>query len=169
MAVVACFLSVGRKEPQKQSDMKTLKTLFLVLVAGILLAGCTKEYIMPDVDTGLDMEMIDYDVRSGQWQLGDGYYFVTLDVPAITRQVVKYGNVQVSRCYPGSTADQDIWTPLPAMRVEVTEGSDGGDYFFTTYTDYEWFAGAVNIFVTTSDLYTEDRPGDMSFRVIITQ
>ena len=168
MAVVACFLSVGRKEPQKQSDMKTLKTLFLVLVAGILFAGCTKEYIMPDVDAGLDMEMIDYDVRSGQWQLGDGYYFVTLDVPAITRQVVKYGNVQVSRCYPGSTADQDIWTPLPAMRVESYLDGDT-EFFYTTFTDYEWSERTVDTFVTTSDLYAGDRPGDMSFRVYITQ
>ena len=149
--------------------MKTLKTLFFVLLAGVLLAGCTKEYIMPNVDAGLDMEMYDYDVRSGQWQLWDGYYCASLDVPAITRDVVKYGNVQVSRCYPGSTADQDVWTPLPAMRVEVTEGSDGGDYYFTTYTDFEWSLGTVNIFVTTSDLYTEDRPGDMTFRVTIIQ
>ena len=90
-------------------------------------------------------------------------------MPAITRQIVRNGNVQVSRCYMGYTEDEDVWTPLPAMRVEVTEGIDGGDYYFTTYTDYEWSAGTVNIFVTTSDLYTEDSPGDMTFRVFIVQ
>ena len=142
--------------------MKAMKTLLLVLFAGILLTGCTKEYIMQ----GTEMSMYDYDVRSGQWQEGDGYYFITLDVPAITRQIVRNGNVQVSRCYMGNTEDDDVWTPLPAMRVEVTDGIDG-DYYFTTYTDYEWSLETVDIFVTTSDLYTADRPGDMSFRVII--
>lgn len=139
-----------------------MKTLFLVLAAGILLAGCTKEYIMQ----GTQMTMFDYDVRSSQWQLWDGYYCATLDVPDITSRIVRNGNVQVSRCYPGATESEDVWTPLPAIRVEVTEGTDG-DFYFTTYTDYEWSLGTVNIFVTTSDLYTEDRPGDMTFRVII--
>ena len=144
--------------------MKAMKTLFLVLFAGILLTGCTKEYIMQ----GTEISMYDYDVYSSQWQEWDGYYCVTLDVPDITRQVVRNGNVQVSRRYPGNTESDDVWTPLPAMRVEVTDGIDG-DYYFTTYTDYEWSLGTVNIFVTTSDLYTGDRPGDMSFRVFITQ
>lgn len=118
---------------------------------------------------GTEMTYFDYDVRDSQWQLWDGYYCATLDVPAITRQIVRNGNVQVSRCYMGYTEDEDVWTPLPAMRVEVTEGIDGGDYYFTTYTDYEWSAGTVNIFVTTSDLYTADSPGDMTFRVFIVQ
>ena len=139
-------------------------TLFL-LAAGLLLAGCSDQVYV----TGPEMYIYDYDVRSVQWQQWGDAYRAVLDVPDITRRVVSEGNVQVSRCYPGSTADQDIWTPLPAMRVEVTEGSDGGDYYFTTFTDYEWFAGAVNIFVTTSDLYMEDRTGDMSFRVTIIQ
>lgn len=113
--------------------------------------------------------MFDYDVRANQWQEGDRYYVVTLDVPAITNHVVRNGNVQVSRCYLGETENDDVWTPLPAMRVEAVPGSDGGEYYFTTYTDYEWSARTVNIFVTTSDLYMEERPGNMTFRVIITQ
>ena len=144
--------------------MRAIKTLFLVLAAGILLAGCSKDVFVQ----GTEMTMFDYDVRSDQWQLGDGYYYATLGVKAITHQVVRNGNVQVSRCYLGATENEDVWTPLPAMRVEWTEGSDGGDFYFTTYTDYEWSAGTVNIYVTTSDLYTADRPDDMSFRVFIT-
>ena len=115
------------------------------------------------------MTMFDYDIYDNQWRMADGYYTVTLDVPAITNHVVRNGNVQVSRCYLGATENDDVWTPLPAIRVESVTGSDGGEYYFTTYTDYEWSARTVDIFVTTSDLYMEDRPGDMSFRVIITQ
>ena len=49
------------------------------------------------------------------------------------------------------------------------EAAGGGDYFYTTYIDYEWTVGKVNIFVTMSDLYTGDVPADMSFRVFITE
>ena len=90
-------------------------------------------------------------------------------IPIAPRWTCRDGNVQVSRCYPGGVSTEDVWTPLPSMRTDVTVGADGGDFFYTTFIDYEWTVQTVNIFVTTSDLYTEDVPGDMSFRVIITR
>ena len=145
--------------------MKAIKTLLFLLVAGSLFAGCTEDVYLQ----GTDMTMYDYDVRSSQWQLWGDSWCASLEVPAITQGVLRNGNVQVSRCYPGGMYDDDVWTPLPSMRVEVTEGADGGDFYYTTFIDYEWTVRKVNIFVTTSDLYTEEVPGDMSFRVIITQ
>ena len=145
--------------------MKALKTFFILLAAGLLLASCSEDVYME----GTDMTMYDYDVRSSQWQLWGDSWCASLEVPAITQSVLRNGNVQVSRRYPGNMHEDDVWTPLPSMRVEVTEGSDGGDFYYTTFTDYEWTVRTVNIFVTTSDLYTEEVPGDMSFRVIITQ
>ena len=64
----------------------------------------------------------------------------------------------VYRRYEGN-----VWTPLPAMRTEKTEE----DIYYTTYVDYEWSLGKVYIFVTASDLYAGENPGDMSFRVAI--
>ena len=145
--------------------MKALKTFFILLAAGLLLASCSEDVYMQ----GTEMTMYDYDVRSSQWQLWGDSWCASLEVPAITQSVLRNGNVQVSRRYPGNMHEDDVWTPLPSMRVEVTEGSDGGDFYYTTFTDYEWTVRTVNIFVTTSDLYTEEVPGDMSFRVIITQ
>lgn len=145
--------------------MKAKLMLVLLLAAGLLFAGCSDQVYV----TGTEMTYLDYDVRSSQWQqVGDSFRAV-LDVPDITRAVVSKGNVQVSRCFPGENNGIDVWTPLPMMRVEVTEGSDGGDYFYTTFTDFDWTVGTVSIFVTTSDLYTGDLPGSMSFRVYITQ
>ena len=145
--------------------MKALKTFFILLAAGLLLASCSEDVYMQ----GTEMTMYDYDVRSSQWQLWGDSWCASLEVPAITQSVLRNGNVQVSRRYPGNMHEDDGWTPLPSMRVEVTEGSDGGDFYYTTFTDYEWTVRFVNIFVTTSALYTEEVPGDMSFRVIITQ
>lgn len=146
--------------------MKAMRTLILVLAAGLLLTGCTKQYITQ----GTEMFYLDYDVRSGDWYFceygnysDEGYYTISLGVPDITRDIVKYGNVQVSRYYP----QDEVWTPLPAMRVDTILDSDGSEIFFTTYTDFEWSKGTVNIFVTASDLYAGDVPGDMTFRVYI--
>ena len=145
--------------------MKALKILFLALSAGLFLAGCSKDVYLQ----GTQMSYYDYDVRASQWEAKDGYYTARLEVPAITNQVVRNGNVQVSRCYMGQTEDDDVWTPLPAMRVESVPADDGGEYIFTTFTDYEWSAWTVDIFVTMSDLYMGDPPGSMSFRVFVTQ
>ena len=145
--------------------MKALKILFLALSAGLFLAGCSKDVYLQ----GTQMSYYDYDVRASQWVAKDGYYTATLEVPAITNQVVRNGNVQVSRCYMGQTEDDDVWTPLPAMRVESVPADDGGEYIFTTFTDYEWSAWTVDIFVTMSDLYMGDPPDAMTFRVFVTQ
>ena len=51
------------------------------------------------------------------------------------------------------------------MRTEKTEE----DIYYTTYVDYEWSQGKVYIFVTASDLYAGENPGDISFRVGIFQ
>lgn len=145
--------------------MRTQKFLFFLLAASLFFAGCTEKIMMP----GTEVTYLDYDVRSSQWQLWGDTYRAVLDVPDITRYVVSNGNVQVSRCYPGENNGVDIWTPLPCIRTEVTTGSDGGDYYYTTFIDYEWTVGTVSIYVTESDLYTGDRPVDMSFRVFISQ
>jgi hypothetical protein len=144
--------------------MRALKNLVLALAAGLLLTGCTKEYIMQ----GTEMTFLDYDVnRWDYYEAGnyddEGYYGATLDVPDITRDVVKYGNVQVS-CY-----DQGKWSPLPMMRVNSDILDDGSEIIYTTYTDFDWSDGTVTVYVTASDLYGGVRPGAMSFRVYITR
>ena len=152
--------------------MKAYKLFVLLIAAGLLGSGCSKEWISwpDDEHSGRQdgMTMIDFEVSSSNWIEREGMFEVQLDVPEITRNVLRNGNVQVSRCYHGESNEDDIWTPLPAMRTDVITSDDGGDYYFTTFIDYEWTVGTVFIFVTTSDLYTGDRPGDMSFRVIIT-
>ena len=131
---------------------------------GLLLTGCM------GIDSGgTYMKMYDFDVMSSDWQEGQGLFEAIVDVPAITADVVRGGNVQVSRRYRGENNGADIWTPLPAMRTESVPAEGGGEFIFTTYIDYEWTLGSLSVFVTTSDLYTGERPADMSFRIIITR
>ena len=150
--------------------MRALKLIPLLAIA-LLASACTKEYVTKEYITeetiiqGADMSLIDFNVKSSNWYEGDGYYEAILDVPDITKEVVNNGNVQVSRRYTegGST----IWTPLPAMRVSMEVLDDGTEFYYTTFIDFEWSEGRVNIYVTTTDLYTGYNPGDMSFRVAI--
>lgn len=146
--------------------MKTKRFfLFLLFAAGLLMTGCTEKVIMPG---GAQVVKLDYDVRASQWELYGDCFRATLDVRDITSSVVARGKVDVSRCYRGELDGQDVLTPLPYIRTEMTE-VDGNDYIFTTFIDYEWYKGTVNIYVTTSDLFTEYNPGDMSFRVYVTK
>ncbi len=152
--------------------MKMKKILLFLFAAGLLLTACTEQVLAP----GTDVVYYDYDVYSSQWQLWGDSYRAVLDVPDITRYVVTNGKVEVSRCYPGENNGIDIWTPLPCIRTEAyspyayTDGpGDEEVYYYTTFIDYEWTERTVSIYVTTSDLYTGDLPGDMHFRVFITQ
>ena len=54
------------------------------------------------------------------------------------------------------------------MRTEV-ENVNGADVYYTTFVDYEWTERTVNIYVTTSDLYTGNVPPTMYFRVYVTK
>ena len=155
--------------------MKSARLLFVLLTAGILATGCTKEYVTREYNTyvqqGLDMTLIDFNVKQENWAVRDvengnaneGYFEAVLSVPEITQKVVDQGIVMVYRRY-----EDNVWTPLPAMRTEKT--ADG--LYYTTYVDFEWGLNAekkgyVSIYVTASDLYAGQNPGDMSFRVAI--
>ena len=152
--------------------MKTKRLFLLLIAAGLLLCSCTEKVFVPFEETIRQDNKgyrFDYTVKSNEWELFGDSYRAILDVPEITARVVSQGNVLVSRRYPGENNGADIWTPLPCIRTGVVVGEDGSDYYYTTYIDYEWTTGMVSIFVTASDLYTGDVPGEMYFRVFITQ
>ncbi len=146
--------------------MKTKRFLLSLVAAALMLTGCVGRVYAP---SGSDVVKLDYTVYSSQWQVFGDSYRVVLDAPDITSRVVSRGDVKVSRVYPGENNGMDILTPLPCIRTEVTEGPDGGDYFYTTFVDYEWTVGTVSVYVTTSDLYTGEVPPEMSFRVFVTK
>lgn len=154
--------------------MKKYKLLILPLVA-LALTSCTKEYVTKEYITeqtiiqGMDMDLIDFQVKSQNWQVweveygnpDEGYFEAVLEVPEITKEIVEKGVVHVYRKY--SDQDTPVYTPLPAMRTEKT--AEG--LYYTTFVDYEWKQGYVSIFVTASDLYAGEKPGDMDFRVAV--
>ena len=144
--------------------MKAKRFFLTLLTLGTMLTGCVNKVVVPSSQA----VKLDYDVYSNQWELLDDCYRATLDVPDITKTVVSYGKVDVARRYPGENHGQDVWTPLPCMRTEV-EVVNGADVYYTTFVDYEWTERTVNVYVTTSDLYTGAIPPTMHFRVYVTK
>ena len=148
-------------------------TLFILMAAaGLLAVGCTKQYVTRQVTEqtiiqGTEMIFVDFDVPAKKWTNQGECFEALLEVPEITKQVVEKGAVQVSRRLLDDN-NKVYWTPLPVIHVDKTEGSNGEDFFYTTFTDYEWTEGWLSIFVTTTDLFTGENPGDRSFRVTIT-
>ncbi len=153
-----------------------MKKFLLPLAAVLLMAsGCTKEYVTKQYVTeqkiiqGMDMSLIDFEVESKNWtqllveNLNDdeGYFEAILEVPEITDEVIKKGLVLVYECL-----EEGIWTPLPAQRTERTT-VDGNPFNYTTFTDFEYQKGQVNVFVTTTDLYAGIKPNPKYFRVAV--
>ena len=163
------FLNIDQ-QTNTRITMRAYRSILLMAIA-LLAASCTKEYVTKEYITeetiiqGADMSMFDFNVKSSNWQARDGGYFeAILELPEIDQKVVNEGTVQVYRRYTDN--GETVWTPLPAMRVSM-EVVDGSDFYYTTFTDYEWSLGKVNVFVTTTDLYTGYNPGDMALRVVI--
>ncbi len=153
-----------------------MKKFLLPLAAVLLMAsGCTKEYVTKQYVTeqtivqGMDMSLIDFEVKSENWtqrymdNLNDdeGYYEAILQVPEITDEVIKKGLVLVYE-----RLEEGIWTPLPAQRTERAT-VDGNPFNYTTFTDFEYQKGQVNVYVTTTDLYAGTMPGPKYFRVAV--
>ena len=153
-----------------------MKKFLLPLAAVLLMASaCTKEYVTKQYVTeqkiiqGMDMSLIDFEVKSENWtqrymdNLNDdeGYYEAILNVPEITEEVIQKGLVLVYE-----RLEEGIWSPLPAQRTE-RDTVDGNPFNYTTFTDFEYQKGQVNVYVTTTDLYAGQKPGAKYFRVAV--
>ena len=149
---------------------------FLIPLAAVLLmaTGCTKEYVTKQYVTqqvmgGMDMSLIDFEVKNENWTQrfiengndDEGYFEAILQVPEITDEVIQKGLVLVYE-----RLEEGIWTPLPAQRTERTTVDDK-PFNYTTFTDFEYQKGQVNVYVTTTDLYAGEKPGAKHFRVAV--
>jgi hypothetical protein len=155
-----------------------MKRFLIPLAAVLLLAtGCTKEYVTKQYVTqqvigGMDMSLIDFEVKSENWtqrtvQNGnddEGYFEAILQVPEITDEVIQQGLVLVYERLEGG--NNSIWTPLPAQSTQ-RDIVDNQPFNYTTFTDFEYQKGQVNVYVTTTDLYAGMKPGTKYFRVAV--
>ena len=156
--------------------MKAKRILLLATAAFALLSlsSCGKEYYIED--DGVQMKHIDYTVLNTDWDVqeldnGARLLSVTLNVPQITKDVVNYGSVSVSRRLFDDNGNI-FWTPLPAVRAEYENYGTAEELLYSTYLDYEWTTGQVYIYFTATDFYVDPDKAtwpDMDLRVTIFQ
>jgi hypothetical protein len=156
--------------------MKAKRILLLATAAFALLSlsSCGKEYYIED--DGVQMKHIDYTVLNTDWDVqeldnGARLLSVTLNVPQITKDVVNYGSVSVSRRLFDDNGNI-FWTPLPAVRAEYENYGTSEELLYSTYLDYEWTTGLVYVYFTATDFYVDpDKANwpDMDLRVTIFQ
>ena len=156
--------------------MKAMRILLLATAALALLSlsGCGKDHLI--VEDGVQMEHIDYTVYGKDWEVqelnnGGRLLSVLLNVPQITRNVLNYGSVTVSRRLMDDNGNT-FWTPLPAVRAESEDFGTENQVLYSTYLDYEWTTGRVYVYFTATDFYVDpDKTTwpDMDLRVTIFQ
>ena len=156
--------------------MKAKRILLLATaaLAFLSLSSCSKEYYVKD--DGVQMEHIDYTVYSNDWDIqelsnGGRLLSVLLNVPQITKDVVNYGSVTVSRRLFDDNGNT-FWTPLPAVRAESVDYGTENEILYSTYLDYEWTTGKVYVYFTATDFYVDPDKAtwpDMDLRVTIFQ
>ena len=156
--------------------MKAKRILLLATAALALLSlsSCGKDYYIES--DGVQMKHIDYTVRSTDWDvqdMGDGARLlsVMLNVPQITKDVVNYGSVTVSRRLFDNEGNT-YWTPLPVVRAESQNYGTSEEILYSTYLDYEWTMGQVYVYFTATDFYVDPDKAtwpNMELRVTIFQ
>lgn len=148
-----------------------MKKLFLLLSAVTLLsaAGCTQRYY--DYQQGVTLSQRDFTIGSGDWyketqEDGAAFLSAKLNVPEITKDIVNYGTVMVSRkIYDGGNI---YWAPLPVSRAERIDYGTDQQQLYSTYLDFEWGLGTVYVYYTATDfLLDEGGAPEIELRVTV--
>lgn len=157
---------------------------FILLFAcqAVLFSSCVPGRDGIDGRDGRDglgqLKTVVINVAANQWQYSDmdnnNYFFATVDMPEITKDVFKNGVVKMYRSYnidaPGATQIE-----LPYVRHNEYPYTDTYGQqqwgFYTETIDYQFGVGNLTIFYTASDfdyeLDTTWAPEAMQFRCVV--
>ncbi len=138
----------------------TMKKLFFIIVIAITFfsSSCTDE-----VGGNADISTVDFNVQSSQWletgtwQVAGYGYYVDLDFPELTNNVIQYGTVNLY------LKSGDAWIPVPVYFYnQIDQYQFQGGYFFRMQQ------GVFSIEYYESDGETQN-PGTQIFRLVIVQ
>ena len=154
--------------------MKMKKILtFAAIAMTMLLSSCTKEYYTEG--DSLSIKTIIGNVAQGAWGYSNtennNFFYATISVPEITKDVLHNGVVKVYRVYNFNQSNE-THTELPfLLQSELIDENTGEKFFLTSEVTAEISAGQVTIIYTESDFYYEiDEtfvPESMVFRIVV--
>jgi hypothetical protein len=115
-------------------------------------------------------------INQNEWSYtnfdNNNFFYATINMPEITKDIYQHGNMMVYREFDPGT-DQATQTPLPYSRHReyLADQATNTWGFYTETVDYEFTVGKMTIFYTASDFdYEIDQsfvPEQMNFRVFI--
>lgn len=161
-----------------------MKKFFLFISLALLISSCRGPMgpMGPAGHNGKDgkdaeFQVIELTIRSDQWEFSqwedNNLYFAQFEMPEISADVYKYGNVQVYQKVKPNQGSE-FKTPLPNVsHIEYEDPVGSGTYYsYTRTTDYSYWPGWIEIHITYSDfIYNPEdlgEPGDRDFTVVIT-
>ena len=139
----------------------------------MLLSSCTKEYYTEG--DSLSIKTIIGNVAHGAWGYSNtennNYFYATISVPEITKDVLHNGVVKVYRVYNFNQSNE-THTELPfLLQSELIDENTDEKFFLTSEVTAEISAGQVTIIYTESDFnYEIDEtfvPESMVFRIVV--
>lgn len=157
--------------------MKTIKYFILLFALCSVFSACTGPAGRDGRD-GRDFEMkiVDFDVPVESWFYSDLYfnnfYRAEVDMPEVTRQVMKGGVVKVYRKMFRENSRVEYQKELPMVtHLEYYEESVGDWLNFTETIDYDFELGKLYVNYTASDfayeIYPDIVPDAMQFRCVV--
>lgn len=133
---------------------------FAALALGLIFASsCTKRYYITEEYYGSDLQIknVEFTVSLNQWEYSDddnnNYYVASVNMPEITKDVLRKGVVKMYRCYDWNTPKAAM-AEMPFTRHYEYE-SEGEWFFYTETIDYEASEGKIEIFYTLNDFAYE--------------
>ena len=93
-------------------------------------------------------------------------YHVWVDIPQITEDIYKYGNVQVA--LKETVYEKDCFFTLPATYTYTVDDEGEQERCYNVTIDFNWTIGGLNFFLTSDDYIYAPEPEEWLFRVYIT-
>ena len=148
----------------------------LMMVLAVVMTSCEGKPGKDGRDGLVNYYNIPIQINQNEWSYSNfdnnNYFYATIDMPEITREIYQHGNMMVYREYDQGT-NNAVQTPLPYERKYEYLADEENDLwdFYSERVDYEYTVGKMTIFYTLSDFdYEVDEtflPEQMNFRVFI--
>lgn len=125
-----------------------------------------------DPGTGVIVSIVSINVFTDDWvktnDKDNNYYYATVDMPEITKDIFEGGVIKMYRVFDYDTSDP-VQVEMPFTRHKE-EYVGPGEYDYVNWTetlDYEFGVGRINIFFTVSDFFYGRKPEYMRFRCVV--
>ena len=126
--------------------------------------SCTKD----NDEQGTGLSIVDFTVAEKDWtyESDNNQFHVWINIPEITEDIYKHGNVQVS--LKEITYEKDCFFTLPATYTYTVDDEGEQARCFNETIDFNWTIGGLNLFLTSDDYIYVPEPEEWLFRVYIT-